>query len=73
MSTSTDRKPWVELKVIADKDGASVSYLAEKSGFSERYIYDLLAGTRRPTPRAIKALAKALNVPKSMLEPRVAA
>ena len=73
MPTSTDRRPWVELRVIADKDGASVSYLAERSGLSERYIYDLLAGTRRPTARAIDALAQAMNVPKSMLEPRAAA
>lgn len=34
------------------------------------YLSDLEAGKRSPNPRIIKRLARALNVPMSMLEPR---
>jgi transcriptional regulator with XRE-family HTH domain len=70
---TTTLTPWVEFRVIRNKDGASIKYLAGRTGYSERYLYDLQAGTRRPTTPVIAALADALNVPKSMLEPRVAA
>lgn len=70
-------RPWTELRVIRTKDGHSLSTLAkavtnEDTGksMSLGYLSDLEAGKRVPNARVIAWLAKALNVPKSVLEPR---
>lgn len=69
--------PWIELRVIRTKDGHTLASLAravinEDTGnpMSLGYLSDLEAGKRTPNPRVIAWLAKALNVPKSVLEPR---
>lgn len=67
------RRPWVELTVLLKKDAMTVRYLAELTGLSESYLYDLRLGRRKPTPRVIASVAEAMNVPKSMLEPRAEA
>jgi transcriptional regulator with XRE-family HTH domain len=67
---------WVELRVLRSKDGHSLSSLARAAvdddgkPMSLGYLSDLEAGKRRPNPRVIARLAKALRCPKSMLEPR---
>lgn len=73
MPSTTKRAAWVELQTLRNKDGASIKYLAERTGISASYLYDLQNGHRRPTADVIVKLADALNVPKSMLEPRAAA
>lgn len=61
--------PWLELRVIREKDGHSLSSLARASGLSVGYISDLEKGRRKPNPRVIGVLADTLNVPRSVLEP----
>lgn len=63
-------KTWIELRVLREKDGHSLSSLSRESSVSLGYLSDLENGKRRPTAPVIAKLAKALNVPKSMLEPR---
>lgn len=67
-----ERHRWVELDVLLAKDGMKIPLLAELSDLSPSYLYDLRLGRRRPTPRVIAEIARVLNVPKSMLEPRTA-
>lgn len=62
--------PWIELKVLREKDGHSLRSLADAVPMALGHLSDLEAGKRRPTPKVIVKLATALNVPKSMLEPR---
>jgi len=69
----TERTPWIELKTLRAKDAMTLKQLAAVTGLSFTYLSDLEIGRRRPTPRAIDAIARAMNVPKSMLEPRAAA
>jgi transcriptional regulator with XRE-family HTH domain len=65
---------WEALKVLREKDGHSIQSLADATvdpdgkPYTRQYISLLEAGKRRPTPAVIKALARALNVPLSMLE-----
>jgi transcriptional regulator with XRE-family HTH domain len=63
-------KTWIELRVLREKDGHSLSSLSRESGVSLGYLSDLENGKRRPSAPVIAKLARALNVPKSMLEPR---
>ncbi|MFV8136482.1 helix-turn-helix domain-containing protein [Mycolicibacterium conceptionense] len=59
---------WTELRVARIKDGIDLTQLAAKSGLSLSYLSDLERGRRLPNPRVLKAVAKALNVPVSVLE-----
>ena len=61
---------WVELRVLREKDGHSLSSLSRTADVALGYLSDLENGKRRPSPAVIVKLARALNVPKSMLEPR---
>lgn len=56
------------LLVLREKDGASKTHLAKAAGISLGYLADLESGRRKGNPRVIGALARALNVPISMLE-----
>jgi len=62
-------RPWLELNVLLHKDEMTIRHLASLTTLSEAYWYDLRIGRRRPTPRAIAEAARALKVPKWMLEP----
>jgi transcriptional regulator with XRE-family HTH domain len=66
-------KPWIEFEVMLTKDNMSLKQLAEISGYSLSYVCDLRKGRRKPNARVIARFAKAMNVPKSMLEPRAEA
>lgn len=59
---------WDELRVIRTKDGHSLASLAKASGVSLGYLSDLEGGHRWPNPTQVKKLARALNVPMSVLE-----
>lgn len=61
---------WIELRVLREKDGHTLSSLARTSGVALGYLSDLENGKRKPTASVIAKLARGLNVPKSMLEPR---
>lgn len=61
-------KTWQELRVIREKDGHSLTSLAEKAGISLGYLSDLENGRREPNARVTKKLAVAMNVPVSVLE-----
>jgi transcriptional regulator with XRE-family HTH domain len=64
-------KPWVELQTIVKKDGHwNLRSLGKAAGMSHESVRQLLRGDRKPTADAISKLANALQVPKSMLEPR---
>lgn len=56
--------------MLREKDGHSLTSLAKASGIALGYLSDLENGKRPPNPRVIVKLARALNVPKSMLESR---
>lgn len=59
---------WQELRVLREKDGHSLTSLAEAAGMSLGYLSDLENGRREPNARMTKKLAIALNVPVSVLE-----
>lgn len=59
---------WTELRVLRHKDGIDLTELAKKAGFSLSYLSDLERGRRLPNEKVIKAVAKALNVPMSVLQ-----
>lgn len=61
----------MELRVIRQKDGHSLTSLAQAAGMSLGYLSDLESGKRKPNPRMIRKLADALKVPYSVLEPSV--
>jgi transcriptional regulator with XRE-family HTH domain len=63
-----DPRCWEALKVLREKDGHSLTSLAKATTYSRQYLSLLERGLRQPSPAVIKQLAKALNVPKSMLE-----
>jgi len=67
---TSQSKTWIELRVIRDKDGESLSGLARRAGVAVGHLSDLENGKRQPTAAVIKKLAAALNVPMSVLEPR---
>ena len=56
------------LLVLREKDGSSKTHLAQTAGISLGYLADLESGRRKGNPGVIAALARALNVPMSMLE-----
>ncbi len=60
---------WLELRVIREKDGHSLTSLAKAAGgMSLGYLSDLENGKREPSATVTKRLALALNVPVSVLE-----
>lgn len=60
----------VALLVLREKDGHTKTSLAKAAGMTIGYLADLESGRRKGNPVVIAKLAKALNVPKSMLEKR---
>ncbi len=62
------RRTWLELRVLREKDGHSLTSLAAKAEMSLSYLSDLENGRREPNARMTKKLAIALNVPVSVLE-----
>jgi transcriptional regulator with XRE-family HTH domain len=72
----TSTHTWTALRVLREKDGHSLTSLAKAAPdangkpMSLGYLSDLENGKRTPSPAIIKRLARALNVPMSMLEPR---
>lgn len=56
--------------MIRRKDGHNFTSLAKATGYSRQYISQLEHGARKPTPQVIAKLAEALNIPKSVIEPR---
>lgn len=67
MATMTNHGPWLELRVIREKDGHTLNSLAKAVPMSLGYLCDLENGRRRPTPAMTKRLAMALSVPVSVL------
>lgn len=68
----TSHSTWLELRVLREKDGHSLSSLARAADMSLGYLSDLENGKRTPSAAITKRLARALNVPVSVLEkPRV--
>lgn len=79
-ATQTPTKIWTELRVLREKDGHSLTSLARATEVKDRtgktiqkaislgYLSDLENGKREPTAPIRKRLARALNVPVSMLE-----
>lgn len=68
MSKTTIPKTWMELRVIREKDGHSLTTLAKAAGMSLSYLSELENGHREPNAQMTKKLAQALNVPVSVLE-----
>lgn len=64
----TDHGVWRELRVYRNKDGMSLTALHKTTGLSLSYISDLERGRQLPSADAITKIAKALNVPVSVLE-----
>lgn len=69
----SERTPWIELKTLRAKDNMTLKQLSGVTGLSFTYLSDLEIGRRRPSASAISKIALAMNVPKSMLEPRAEA
>lgn len=59
---------WIELRVLREKDGHSLTSLAKAADMSLSYLSDLENGRREPNARMTKKLAVTLNVPVSVLE-----
>lgn len=59
--------PWLELRVLRERDGHTLTSLAKKSGISLSYLSDLENGRRWPNPKMTKKLSDALKVPYSVL------
>lgn len=66
--TGTPPHIWVELRVLREKDGHSLSSLAKAAGVALGHLSDLENGKREPTAAVTKKLSRALNVPVSVLE-----
>jgi transcriptional regulator with XRE-family HTH domain len=64
----TETQQWLELRVLREKDGHSLTSLARVAGMSLGYLSDLENGKREPSATITKRLAIALNVPVSVLE-----
>lgn len=65
---ATERKQWLELRVLREKNGDSLTSLSKRSKVSLSYLSQLESGDREPNPVVTKKLAIALNVPLSVLE-----
>jgi transcriptional regulator with XRE-family HTH domain len=63
-----EHKTWLELRVIREKNGDSLTSLAKRAEMSLGYLSDLENGKREPNAGVTKKLAMALNVPVSVLE-----
>jgi transcriptional regulator with XRE-family HTH domain len=72
-TASLQPQPWVELQVLRRKDNSTLVQLSAAAGIALGHLSDLENGKRRPTAQVIAKLAEAMNVPKSMLEPRAEA
>lgn len=59
---------WLELRTIRELNGDSLTSLHQRSGVSLSYLSQLENGVREPNPVVTKKLARALNVPVSVLE-----
>lgn len=59
---------WTELRVVRTKAGFDLTTLAERAGMSLSYLSDLERGRRLPNQTVLKKVAKALNVPVSVIE-----
>lgn len=67
-TTKTEFGTWLELRCIRDKDGHTLTSLAQAADMSLGYLSDLEKGRRWPNARVTKKLAQALKVPTSVLE-----
>lgn len=67
-ATSHQYGVWTEFRVLRSKDGQSLTRLHDTTGISLGHLSDLENGRRLPTPQILKRLARALNVPVSVLE-----
>lgn len=62
------RTQWLELRVLREKNGDSLTSLSKRSTVSLSYLSQLESGDREPNVVVTKKLAIALNVPLSVLE-----
>lgn len=67
-SDSNPHGVWHELRVARTKDGQSLTGLAKKAEMSLSYLSDLERGRQLPSAEAVRKLAIALNIPRSVLE-----
>ena len=67
-TTSHQYGVWTEFRVLRTKDGQSLTDVHKRTGISLGHLSDLENGRRLPTPPTLKKVAKALNVPVSVLE-----
>jgi transcriptional regulator with XRE-family HTH domain len=58
---------WHSLRHYRTKAGLSLAELAQRAGMSESGVQHLEAGRRRPRPRTVVRLAKALGIPADKL------
>lgn len=71
-TTTMSFDPWLELRVLRERDGHTLTSLAKEAGISLSYLSDLENGRRWPNPRMTKKIADALHVPYSVIiKPRV--
>lgn len=61
-------RTWLELRVLREKNGDSITSLSKRAGVALGYLSDLENGKREPNAGITKKLAVALNVPVSVLE-----
>lgn len=66
-TTTMSFDPWLELRVLRERDGDTLTSLAKVAGISLSYMSDLENGRRWPNPRMTKKIADALQVPYSVL------
>ncbi|WP_102157661.1 helix-turn-helix domain-containing protein [Zhihengliuella halotolerans] len=66
-TTPVKLDPWLELRVLRERDGHTLTSLAREAGISLSYLSDMENGRRWPNPRMTKKLADSLHVPYSVL------
>lgn len=59
--------PWLELRVLRERDGRTLTSLAKDADISLSYLSDMENGRRWPNPKMTKKLADTLKVPYSVL------
>lgn len=67
-TTSHPHGVWTAFRVLRTKDGQSLTDIHRATGLSLGHLSDLENGRRLPTPQVLKKIARALNVPVSVLE-----
>lgn len=67
-TAATKGHQWLELRVLREKNGDTLTSLSKRSGVSLSYLSQLESGDREPNAVVTKKLAIALNVPLSVLE-----